>query len=39
MNKEGPITIPKINAKLTKTQLHKETILDEYAFEITLIPA
>ena len=39
MNKDGRITIPKINAELIKTQLPKEATLNEYAFEITLTPA
>jgi bifunctional DNA-binding transcriptional regulator/antitoxin component of YhaV-PrlF toxin-antitoxin module len=39
MNKDGRITIPKINAELIKTQLHKEATLSDYAFEITLRPA
>ena len=39
MNKDGRITIPKINAELIKTQLHKEETLSGYAFEITLRPA
>ena len=38
MNKDGRITIPKINAELIKTQLHKEATLNQYAFEITLRP-
>ena len=39
MNKDGRITIPKINAELIKTQLPKEATPSEYAFEITLKPA
>ena len=39
MNKDGRITIPKINAELIKTQLPKEATLSQYAFEITLRPA
>ena len=39
MNKDGRITIPKINAELIKTQLRKEETLSQYAFEITLRPA
>ena len=39
MNKDGRITIPKINAELIKTQLPKEATLNQYAFEITLKPA
>jgi hypothetical protein len=39
MNKDGRITIPKINAELMKTRLPEETTLSEYAFEITLRPA
>jgi hypothetical protein len=39
MNKDGRITIPKINAELIKTHLHKEEKLADYAFEITLTPA
>ena len=39
MNKDGRITIPKINAELIKTQLQTEGTLSEYAFEITLSPA
>ncbi len=38
MNKDGRITIPKINAEIIKKQLPKET-LNEYAFEINLTPA
>ena len=39
MNKDGRITIPKINAELIKTRTQKEGTLSEYAFEITLKPA
>jgi len=39
MNKDGRITIPKINAEIIKTHLHKEETLSHYAFEITLRPA
>ena len=39
MNKDGRITIPKINAELIKTQLPKEATINQYAFEITLRPA
>ena len=39
MNKDGRITIPKINAEVIKTQLPKEATINEYAFEITLRPA
>ena len=39
MNKDGRVTIPKINAEIMKTQLHKDENLNEYAFEITLRPA
>jgi hypothetical protein len=39
MNKDGRITIPKINAELIKTHLPKEETLNHNAFEITLGPA
>ena len=39
MNKDGRITIPKINAEIIKTQLPKETTPNQHAFEITLRPA
>ncbi len=39
MNKDGRITIPKINTEIIKTQLPKEATLNQYAFEITLKPA
>ena len=39
MNKDGRITIPKINAELIKTKLPQEETLSHYAFEITLRPA
>ena len=38
MNKDGRITVPKINTEIIKTQIHKETTLNDYAFEITLSP-
>ena len=38
MNKDGRITIPKINTEIIKTQLHKEENLNQYAYEITLSP-
>ena len=38
MNKDGRITIPKINAEIIKTHLPKETTLNQYAFEIKLSP-
>jgi hypothetical protein len=39
MNKDGQITIPKINAEIIKTHLHKEENPSQYAFEITVSPA
>ncbi|MGO8805288.1 MAG: hypothetical protein ACLQO7_01610 [Candidatus Bathyarchaeia archaeon] len=38
MNKDGRITIPKINAEIIKAQIDKEATLADYAFEITLGP-
>ncbi|MGA3288705.1 MAG: hypothetical protein ABSD42_00495 [Candidatus Bathyarchaeia archaeon] len=39
MNKDGRITVPKLNADLIKTRLHEEETLSGYAFEVTLRPA
>ena len=39
MNKDGRVTIPKINAELIRSHLQEDETLSEFAFEITLRPA